>query len=371
MPSIVDPVEARGGAWTLTRGLIKAIDLAWPGSRVECIPLSSRSPASHRLRQLTSLISSALGSELPAKVAFTRTRRMRRQVRAAVAKGKPDLIIINGTDLLWTLSECGSDVPVVAIVHNIESELYLRQISHVANPRSLMGRLLAKDYRKLRAYEWAGMCKAGRAIFLSEEDKQAAVDVCPGIVAVVVPPIFDYEPASRDRSATGRLSLGMFADFTWWPNRVSLEWFLSQIWPSISDNVELHLMGYGSQRVGTGVERVTSHGFVRDPRIVFARCDVMIAPIIEGAGVKMKVAEALFNRVPVAATSFSVRGLPARAIHSVHVCDSSAEWVAFLNGDAALEFSRRPVPVDAAACFSTQKATDALRSFIHNDLVRL
>src|SRR5687767_1357222 len=65
MPSIVDPREARGGAWTATRGLIRVLELAWPGVAIECIPALFRSRAAHRLRQLRCLAQGAAGIGLP------------------------------------------------------------------------------------------------------------------------------------------------------------------------------------------------------------------------------------------------------------------------------------------------------------------
>ncbi len=362
MPSIVDPAEARGGAWTFTRGLMKAIDLAWPGSRTECIGVPSPTRMGCRYRQVQSVISSALGSALPAKIGFTRTRRMRRRLKSALAEGPPDLIIINGSDLLWMLPDCPPGVPVAVVAYNIEHELYSRQIAQVA--RSPMARVLEKDCRKLRTYEWAAMRRVGRVIFVSEDDRRVAVEACPGIQAIAIPPVFDYDPLPRIVSTHDRLAIGMFADFAWWPNRVSLDWFLREVWPAVSGVVDLHLLGHGSERVGKGVRGVKSHGFVRDSRDAFARCDLMIAPIIDGAGVKVKVAEALYNRVPIVATPFAVKGLPAEAVAAVRVCDEAAEWIAFLNSSAAARFARRLVPAGAVTSFSLLRAAGLLSRFL-------
>lgn len=364
MLSIVDPAEARGGSWTVTRGLIKALDVAWPGSEIECISLSAHSRISHRYRQLRSIIGSTLGGDLPAKIAFARSTGFRRRLQSTLAASTPDLIIINGSDLLWVMPECPQGVPVVVMALNIEHELYARQIARAAKPGSLVARILRRDYQKLRSYEWSGMRKAGRVIFLSEEDLRLAAEACPDLDTILIPPLFEYEPLPRVAEVNGSPAVGMFADFTWWPNRVSLEWFLREIWPSVSPELELHLMGHGSERAAQGVRGITSHGSVRDPRDAFARCHMMIAPIIEGAGVRVKVAEALYNRVPIAATSFAIRGLSAAAVSSVRVCDSPAEWISFLTNDAVTQFVHRSVPVDAAATFSLARAADSLNEFL-------
>jgi hypothetical protein len=364
MSSIVDPAEARGGAWTVTRGLIQVIQLAWPDSRIECISLASRSRAGHRYRQLVSVLASAIGGGLPAKISFARTTGLRRRLQSELEASMPDLIILNGSDLLWMLPDCPPEVPVVVVALNIEHQLYARQIAHMARMRPKFARVLERDCRKLREYEWAGMRRAGRVIFVSEEDRRTALSACPDIDSIVIPPVFDYEPAPRVASVSDRLAVGMFADFTWWPNRLSLEWFLREVWPSASADLELHLFGYGSERAARGVRRVTSHGSVDHPRDAFDRCDLMIAPIVDGAGVKVKVAEALYNRVPVAATSFALRGLPVQAIDSVWTCDSANEWIALLTNDVAREFARQPVPPAAAASFSPRRMAVPLARFL-------
>jgi len=89
MPSIVDPREARGGAWTATRGLIRVLELAWPGLAIECMPVPSRSRAAHRARQLRCLAQGALGIGMPAKAAFSRSTTIRRRIRARLRSAPP------------------------------------------------------------------------------------------------------------------------------------------------------------------------------------------------------------------------------------------------------------------------------------------
>lgn len=371
MPSIVDPAEVRGGGWTVTRGLIKAIGMAFPRSEIECIADPARGRVAHSIRQLTAISRSMLGDELPAKALFTRTTKFRRQLDAALATAPPDLVLINGSDLFWVLDALPSDLPVVVAAQNIEQELYGRQITRAAGRWPPTERLLASDLDKLRRYEWEGMRKAGRMIFFSEDDRAMAMRACPGIESIVVPPVFDYEPVLRVPSTRDRIRIGMFADFTWWPNRASLDWFMSEVWRSVRSGVELHLIGYGSENAANRERGIVTHGTVDHARDAFAMCDLMIAPIVDGAGVKVKVAEALYNRVPIVATPFAVRGLPQLAKSATQTCDSPAEWIAFLNSDSPRTVGSRPVPADVADLFSTSRVADLLRSFLAGSSSRL
>jgi glycosyltransferase involved in cell wall biosynthesis len=351
--------------------LIEAITTAVPNAEIECIAVAARGSGSHILRQLIGISRSALGDALPAKALFTRATNFRRRLRAALENTQPDLVIINGADLFWVLDALPDGMPVVAVAQNIEQELYARQIARANRRWPILQRILELDLEKLRRYEWVGMSKAGRVIFLSEDDRAVAIRACPEIESMVMPPVFDYEPARRAAPTRGRIRIGMFADFTWWPNRVSLDWFLNEVWKSVTTDVELHLIGYGSEVAAGREDRIVARGAVHHARDAFTMCDLMIAPIVDGAGVKVKVAEALYNRVPIVATPFAARGLPHSTRPAIRICDSADEWIAFLNSNAPRELASRAVPVETAAVFSTRRIASRLGEFLSGSSSRL
>jgi glycosyltransferase involved in cell wall biosynthesis len=371
MPSIVDPREGRGGAWTATRGLIRVLELAWPGLAIECIPVPSRSRAAHRARQLRCLAQGAVGIGLPAKVAFSRFTRIRRRMIASIRSASPDLIILNGSDLLWLVPVIPDNANVLLVAHNIEHELYRAQLAALEERWTWVAKRLKNDLLRLREYEWSGMRKLQRVVFLSTEDRKTATGTCNRLKTFVLPPVFDYLPRPVSDRSPGTLALGMFADFSWWPNQSSLRWFLDEVWPRLETGIELHLAGYGSDIALAGHRpRVHAHGFVSDPREVFRKCDLMIAPIVTGAGVKVKVAEALFNRVPVLATSLALRGLPIDSTAPVQLCDTADEWVAALRMAGARSLAARRVPDEIASRFSPDRHAAPFRAFAEEQVVR-
>jgi glycosyltransferase involved in cell wall biosynthesis len=214
------------------------------------------------------------------------------------------------------------------------------------------------------------MRKLQRVVFLSAEDEKTATEACPRLETLVLPPVFDYLPQPVSDRARGTLAIGMFADFSWWPNEASLRWFLDEVWPRLEPGIELHLAGYGSDlAVGGQRTRIHADGFVSDPREVFRKCDLMIAPIVTGGGVKVKVAEALFNRVPVIATSLALRGLPIDSTAPVHVCDTADEWVAALRPASARSLAARHVSDEIASRFSPDRHAAAFRAFAEDKVV--
>jgi len=274
------------------------------------------------------------------------------------------MIILNGSDLLWLVPVIPDNANVLLVAHNIEHELYRAQLDALEERWAWAAKLLRTDLLSLQQYEWSGMRKLQRVVFLSSDDRETATDACPQLETFGLPPVFDYLPRPVKDRVPGTLALGMFADFSWWPNQSSLRWFLEEVWPRVETGIELHISGYGSDvALGGRRPRVHAHGFVSDPREVFRKCDLMIAPIVTGAGVKVKVAEALFNRVPVIATSLALRGLPIDSTAPIQMCDTADEWVAALRMASAQSLAARPVPDEIASCFSPERHAAAFRAF--------
>ena len=93
-----------------------------------------------------------------------------------------------------------------------------------------------------------------------------------------------------------------------------MDWFLSAAMPVVASAfpaVALQLVGTGSDRLARRLDhpRVTGSGFVANPAELFSHCTLAIAPLLQGAGVKFKVLEALAAGVPVIGTPVACEGI--------------------------------------------------------------
>jgi hypothetical protein len=153
------------------------------------------------------------------------------------------------------------------------------------------------------------------------------------------------------------------ANFSWWPNHDALLWFLRNVWPAIETDTELHLFGRGVGRISRR-SNVVVHGPVDDVRTAYRCCHLAIAPILRGAGVKIKLAEALYNRVPALTTTSGARGLAE--FGGIQVLDTPQEWIQFLNGPAARAFASTPVPRASHDQFNADAVRPALTQFLQH-----
>jgi hypothetical protein len=361
-PSIVDPARHRGGAGAVTRAILALLARPPLGASIETIvPHSTRDW--HCARQGASLIWS-LASALPAKAHFTRSRAFRRAVSARLAGTPFDLLLLNGTDLVWLLDDLPQRPPTLLLAHNNEHALYRSQIDRLRLPAPLRT-LLRHDCEKLRRYEQRGQVAAGHVLFVSQDEVQQFRHDHPDTATLHVPPLFDYPPFEREPHDPARpgLDIGFLGNFEWWPNRAGLGWFLREVWPHVGPEVTLHVFGQASERAVRPRPRLQVHGFAPHLEDVWRRCDIMICPIGHGAGVNVKLAEAVYNRMPVLARRFAIRGLDLPRSDSLVTLESAAEWIDLLRSPAARALAARRVPAAIADRFRTDAHAAAVQAF--------
>ncbi len=119
-------------------------------------------------------------------------------------------------------------------------------------------------------------------------------------------------PTSRDPICV------VVANFAYAPNLNGVLWFVSRVWPMIRRDVpcaELLLVGGGGEgalrTVCESHPGVRALGRVPDLASVYADAAVMVVPIIEGGGTRLKVVEAWKNGKAVAGTTKGFEGLSA------------------------------------------------------------
>jgi len=364
MPSIVDPELQVGGAWTMTRALVRLLREGPLGAEVEIVSNPHRSRAGHLLQQW-SAIGQSFVSNLPAKILFSQTRRMRLDVERFLHEGNFDLVVLNGCDLLWLLQYLPNKSKCLLVAHNIEHQLFAAQSRWHVRRAWPAARWLSTEYERLRHFEMEGLSRVGTVLFLSSADAQYVLSQFPALQSITIPPCFDDPSAPRPIGTTGTdtLHIGMLANFDWWPNRQGIHWFLQDVLPDLSPQVRIHLFGNGSGRAAPSDHRVEAHGHMPRAQDAFARCNFMICPILSGGGVCVKLAEALYHAVPVLATRFAARGLTLDPHPAIVLIDDANDWVRFINQQGR-ELARQKVPAEISAQFKMETHTGKLSDFI-------
>ncbi|HBK06729.1 MAG TPA: glycosyl hydrolase family 1 [Acetobacteraceae bacterium] len=185
----------------------------------------------------------------------------------------------------------------------------------------------------MRVRECAIWRQADVSLYLSEEEAQMAAALQPGArIRAVIPYCFDQFADRRD--APTNQEIVFIAGFGHPPNEDAAVWFATDILPLIRTEVpEARLSIIGSnptQRVrALARDGVTIDADVTDAELqaAYARARVAVVPLRCGAGVKLKVVEALRTGLPLVTTPVGAQGLPGLS-EVASVCADPATFAA-------------------------------------------
>jgi len=118
----------------------------------------------------------------------------------------------------------------------------------------------------------------------------------------------DHENISSSKMES-KLKLLFFGGY-YGPNINGIKWFVQNVIPSLPDSVELRIAGNNMERLKkfNFPKNVIISGRVEDLSKVYLDADIVISPIFEGGGMKVKIAEAMAYGKVVLGTDESYEG---------------------------------------------------------------
>lgn len=232
--------------------------------------------------------------------------------------------------LLPALRRMNRDARIVVTLHDVLSQRFERH-------RDLQSKLERKAVWEARRRVALGLermivRRADDVVVLSQKD----ADLLPAsrrrarvyVIPPAIPGTLRAARAKGSRSASPRL---LFVGFmARWANEEGMHWFVTEVLPRIRAVVPQARMAVagGGLRDHVVAELQNSHvevlGFVDDLDAVYRDADVVVVPLLSGAGVKFKVVEALVRGIPVVTTSVGNEGI--RPADAAVVADDAEEF---------------------------------------------
>jgi glycosyltransferase involved in cell wall biosynthesis len=269
-------------------------------------------------------------------------------IRRAVASDSWDAVIINYVWLADAFRLFPSSVCRVVLTHDVWH-------------RHLWGGAGNAWLAKLdAATETAWLNLADVVVAITAEDAAEFSRIGVTQPTLVAPMSSAMVPSGADPHP-GRL---LFVGSGYEPNVRGVDWFLSEVAPRLErmrpGRFSLDLVGtVGAETRARGrAIPVRVHGLVDSLAPHYARASVVIAPIFEGTGLKVKVVEAIAHGKALVATPEALRGVSSRASDAAI---GAADAESFANALIALDSD------DAARCKQEQRAASAARDSFSPD----
>ncbi|MEC5342065.1 glycosyltransferase [Brenneria populi] len=156
----------------------------------------------------------------------------------------------------------------------------------------------------------------GKIIVLNSKDKELLdINVNVDREKIFIDyPVVDKSFSEIDRDNIEKGSMLFWGAMNRKENEDAVIWFVNEIFPLIKkeiNNAKLYVVGTSPSETikSLACESVVVTGFVESPKCFFEKAQVAIVPLRYGAGIKIKVIEALAAKIPVVSTSVGAEGI--------------------------------------------------------------
>lgn len=197
-------------------------------------------------------------------------------------------------ELLRIIRKYYPSLPVIVLFHDIFPDV---MNTRRQEKRSLYYLKSFLYYRYAKAERYCIIYDTIRIVLNNREKKlfKQYYEIEPDYI---IPIICDdsFSPEHIEESSSTKLSL-LFVGQYFLPNVNGIRWFVKRVLPQLDDNVELVIVGKGMEILSRDSlfqdDRIKVIGTVPSIEEYYYRSDIVIAPILEGTGMKSKIAEAL------------------------------------------------------------------------------
>lgn len=188
-----------------------------------------------------------------------------------------------------------------------------------------------------------------KTIVLNERDKKLYEKEYKKLPAAIVPisiPEITNIPFEIKHYENEKLKI-LFVGVEYGPNLSGVRWLLNNVLPFITCDFEFNIVGYNMEKYRTEFEgysdKIHVIGTVESLREWYVNADLIVAPIFEGGGMKVKTAEALSYGKHFVGCTESLEGywegIPDNLRnHKVYKCDDAKRFADVINEIAKTEF---------------------------------
>jgi len=251
-------------------------------------------------------------------------------VKLAVAQNKYDLIHVEHTNIAHWLHEIASDLPKVIVSHNVKTIMWKRYADHA---HGKLKRKYERDYKRFKEYEGKYLNDFDCVCAVSETDREAFDDICNGSVPIkLVPNGCDTVYFKPDSSSviTGEM---VFAGTMYYDANIdAMLFFCDKILPLIQaqfPSCHVTIVGRNPPNEIIALEKlgnVKVTGFVKDVRPYLKSANVIVVPLSQGSGTRLKILDAMAMGKAIVSTTIGAEGIDYGNGKNIMIADEPEDF---------------------------------------------
>lgn len=244
-------------------------------------------------------------------------------------ESEPDVVILEFTQMLLMIDIVKKYFPKTRIFASEHDVSFLRCKREYENETNVFKKIYRKIlFKTMLKNEVKALKKCDLIMPHNEKDKQLLVDA--GIkedkIFTLIP---NYKICKVHRSNITKDIL-FYGAMNRRENYESAIWFAQEVMPLFNDKeIRFIIAGANPTEELKKLEsqNIVITGFVEDISKYFESCICMVAPLISGAGIKIKVIEAMAAGVPVLTNDIGIEGIPAINEMEYFHCSNPNDYV--------------------------------------------
>jgi glycosyltransferase involved in cell wall biosynthesis len=250
-------------------------------------------------------------------------------LRSLLTRCTFDLVQIEFS-LMWRYAALFEGIPCTLDAHNIEYNIIAQNRRNCRNP--LKRFLYALEEKKLRALEERAWRECSLCFTVSDNERDLIAATLQGgdkLITMVGVDLSRFEFLPKEERGNRILFVG---GLNYHPNLDSIQYLLGDVFPLIRagvPEVRLDVVGIELWRIAGQVPdggEVELHENVPEILPWFRGADLLVVPLRYGAGIRIKILEAMSAGVPIVATSKGCEGLRVEHGRELLIADDPASF---------------------------------------------
>lgn len=241
---------------------------------------------------------------------------------------KPDIIILQWTQVVLLIAKVKKmypDAKIVAIEEDVSFLSYERKMKAATG---FVNRLLWKrKYKKLKKIEIESLKLADLVINNNYKDQRLLESTAAGVNTWVWCPYFQSMlDVQYQRENYDILFYGAMEREENWKSAI---WFIENVFNKLDEKYSFVVIGNRPNPILKKYESERIHilGFVEDIKPYFEKSLCLVAPLVLGAGVKIKILEGLSSGIPVLTNKIGIEGIPANDQREYYFCETAEDYI--------------------------------------------
>ncbi len=247
----------------------------------------------------------------------------------AEKKGDPDIVVLQWTACVFLTEYVKAKFPaskVVGIEEDVTFQAYGRKVGNLSGISKFTKRM---EYNIIKKKELRMLKQVDLVWTYTEKDRQLLTD--NGIRESKIDVFVSYYEDYSEVKYTGEDNyLVYYGNMGRKENYGAVLWMIREILPKLPDSdIKLVVIGANPAKelLDEVSDRVEIVGYVDSPEQYFAQATCMVIPLLEGAGIKVKILEAMSAGVPVLTNEIGIEGIPAVDGKEYLLCKDAEDYV--------------------------------------------